>query len=60
MDTGFAFHYSQTMLECHTLSTTNIGIKAGVAVNQNFFFTQNISNTLPTDGLMGLPDKKEK
>jgi hypothetical protein len=29
--------YSLTLLDCHTLSTTNIGIEAGLAVNLNFF-----------------------
>jgi hypothetical protein len=44
--------YGQTLLEHHTLSTTNTGIKAGLTINFNcfFLFTQNISIQLQLMG----------
>jgi hypothetical protein len=44
--------YSQTLLQCHTLYTTNTGFKAGVVAPESVcLFAQNISNTVPpTDG----------
>jgi hypothetical protein len=45
---------AQIQLERHILPNKTTGVETEVKLNQNFFFhfTQNISNTAPTDGLI--------